>query len=77
MVDDDGDVLIDSAKIAVCKARDRVPTTVSRDVLIQGPLNCANSEVPADRSSTGDITSTVSIAGQPDYVETLRIKCSQ
>ena len=77
MVDDDGDVLNDSAKIVVCKARDGEPTTVKRDVLVQGPLNCAKSEVPADKFSTGEITSTVSIPGQPDYVETLRIKCRQ
>ena len=76
MVDDDGDVLIDSAKIVVCKARDRVPTTVSRDVFVQGPLNCPNSEVPPSPHATGDITATVSIAGQPDYVETIRLKCS-
>jgi hypothetical protein len=76
MVDDDGDVLIDSAKIVVCKARDqRTPTTVSRDVLYQGPLNCASSDVPPKPHSNGDITATVSIAGQPDYVEILGIKC--
>jgi hypothetical protein len=76
MVDDDGDVLVDSAKIAVCKARDRLPTTQSRDVFVQGPLNCPDSEVPAPPHATGDITATVSIAGQPDYVEAIRLKCS-
>jgi hypothetical protein len=76
MVDDDGDVLIDSAKTAVCKARDqREPTTIRRDVFYQGPLNCADSAVPPSPFSNGDITATVSIAGQQDYVEILRIKC--
>jgi hypothetical protein len=72
-----GDILIDSAKIVVCKARDnRVPTSVRRDVFYQSPLNCENSDVPPSPHSTGEITATVSIAGQPDYVEILRTKCS-
>jgi hypothetical protein len=77
MVDDDGDVLIDSPKIVVCKAKDnREPTTITRDVFVQGPLNCPGSAVPDPPNATGDITATISIPDQPDYAETVRIKCS-
>jgi hypothetical protein len=76
MVDDDGGVLIDSPKVAVCKARDkREPTTMRRDVLYQ-PLNCANSEVPPHPHSNSEIMATVSISGQPDYTQDIGIKCS-
>jgi hypothetical protein len=76
MVDDDGDPLIDSPKVAVCKARDnREPTTVRRDVLYQ-PLNCANSEEPPHPHSNSEIKATVSIPGQPDYTQDIGIKCS-
>jgi len=73
MVDDDGHVLIDSAKTIVCKANEQ--RNLKRDVLWQSPQNCADSAVPGGGSTDGDITATVSIAVQPDYVETLNIKC--
>ena len=76
MVDDDGDVLVDSAKNFVClnEGPNDLPTA-KRDVFWQGPKNCENSDVPTGKFSTGDITATVSIAGQTDFVEVLNIKC--
>ncbi len=76
MVDDDGDVLIDSAKNMVCtnKGPDDLPTA-KRNVFWKGPDNCEKGEVPTGKFSNGDITATVSVAGQSDYVEVLNIKC--
>ena len=73
MVDDDGDIMIDSAKTIVCKGGEE--KALKRDVFWQGPLNCKDSAVPAGRFSDGDITATVSIAGQPDFVDVLTLKC--
>jgi hypothetical protein len=72
MVDDDGDVLINSSKTIMCGG-----TTVNlkRNVFFQGPLNCESSAVPSG-SSTGTITSTgTGSAGTTPYVETNSIKC--
>jgi hypothetical protein len=76
MVDDDGDVLIDSAKTFVCSGG---PQKLSRTVLFQGPLNCADSEVPGGQTPTtsGVITATGSATGSPDYVEELTINCNR
>ena len=78
MVDDDFDelqgIMVDSAKTVQCKGGEQ--RTHKRTVRWQGPVNCKDSDVPTTRGgSIGDITATVSIAGQPDYVETLTIKC--
>jgi hypothetical protein len=77
MVDDDGDVLIDSAKIAECNGGSK---KVTREVLIQGPLNCEGSAVPSGSpsgSSTGVIKATGSAPGTADYVEDLTIRCRE
>ena len=73
MVDDDGDILIDSAKTVVC---DGGPSQVTRSVFVQGPLNCKDSAVP-DGISSGFITATGSAFGAPDYVELIQIKCTE
>jgi len=76
MVDDDGDVLIDSSKQTVC---DGGPKKQDRDVLIQSPVNCAGSAVPdgPSGSTAGVITATVSAPGTGDYVEELTINCHE
>ena len=77
MVDDNGEILTDSAKTMVCrnKGPNDLPTA-KRKVFWEGPKNCENSAIPTGGKATnGDITATVSIAGQPDYVEVLNIKC--
>ena len=73
MVDDDGDVLIDSSKIFVCNGG---ANQLDRSVLIQGPLNCKDSAVP-DGSSSSIITVTGSAPGTPAYVEAHAINCSE
>ncbi len=76
MVDDDGDVLVDSSERIVCEGGG-VTTTVKRDVLFQGPMNCENGTVPSPKPgfSLGTITSTGSAPGTADYVESTKIKC--
>ena len=74
MVDDDGDVLIDSAKTVLCVAG--MQQKISRSVLFRGPLHCANSDVPSGVSSTGVITATGSATGSPDYVESHTVRCN-
>jgi hypothetical protein len=56
MVDDTGNVLINSSKTVVCEGGGAT-TNVKRAVFFQSPKNCENSVVPGD-SSTGSITST-------------------
>ena len=73
MVDDDGHVLIDSAKIAVCENGGQ--KQMVRKVFIQ-PINCKDSAVPAG-SSNSFITATGSAFGGPDYVELLTINCNE
>ena len=73
MVDDDGDVLIDSAKIAVCEGGGGQKQMV-RSVFVQ-PKNCKDSAVPVGTSSSF-ITATGSAFGAPDYVELLTINCN-
>ena len=73
MVDDDGDVLIDSAKIAVCENGGQ--KQMIRNVFVQ-PINCKGSAVPAGNSSSF-ITATGSAFGAPDYVELLTINCNE
>ena len=74
MEDDGGNILIDSAKAVVCK---QGATTLMRNVLFQGPLNCENGAVPPPNPgfSVGSITSTESASGTADYVESTSIKC--
>jgi cysteine-rich repeat protein len=74
MEDDGGNILIDSAKIVVCK---QGVTTLIRNVLFQGPLNCESGAVPPPKPdfSLGTITSTVSAPHTTDYVEDTMIKC--
>jgi hypothetical protein len=73
MVDDDGDVLIDSAKIVVCNGG---ANKLNREVFFQSPLNCKDSAVPTGPGlSTSVITTTGSAPGTGDYVETHTINC--
>jgi len=72
MVDDSGHVLIDSAKIAVCNGDAK---KVTRDVMLQGPLNCENAAVPTGKFSRGVITAIASAPGTATYVEELSIRC--
>jgi hypothetical protein len=75
MEDDSGNILVDSAKVVVC--RQGVTTIMTRNVFFQGPLNCESGAVPdpISKVSTGTITSTGSAPGATDYVESTRIKC--
>ena len=74
MVDDDGDVLVDSSETIVCEGGG-VTTNVKRNVFFQGPKNCQGSDVPSDKS-TGAITSTgTGSAGTAVYVEDTKITC--
>jgi hypothetical protein len=76
MVDDDGNVLVDSAESIVCEGGG-ITTTVKWDVFFQGPLNCENGAVPAPKPgfSLGTITTTGSAPLTPYYVESTSIKC--
>jgi hypothetical protein len=74
MVDDDGDVLIDSAKTVVCSGGSQKST---REVYFQSPLNCEGSAVPDPPFSSGVITATGSAPGTADHVEDLTIKCNE
>jgi hypothetical protein len=76
MVDDDGDVLIDSAKNGITCVGGAPDVNLKRSVLFQAK-NCEDSRIPDPGEITsGDITATASVAGLPDYVETLTAKCS-
>ena len=73
MVDDDGDVLINSAKIAVCKGGS---SKVTRNVLHKSPDNCKDSAVPASAGpNPSTITATATVLGTGAYVEELTINC--
>jgi len=76
MVDDDGDVLIDSAKELVCTGKTQ---HVVRTVLFQGPLNCKDSVEPAKGppTSTGIITATGSAEGTADFITEIEINCTR
>ncbi len=76
MVDSSDQEFHTSAKNVVCENQgpDDLPTA-KRLVFWKAPENCENGEVPTGRFSNGDITATVSIAGQLDFVEVLNIKC--
>jgi hypothetical protein len=76
MVDDDGDVLVNSSERIVCEGAS-VTTTVKWDVFFQGPMNCKNGAVPSPKPgfSLGTITSTGSASGTAAYVEDISIKC--
>ena len=76
MVDDDGDVLIDSHKTVTCNGGSR---RMERDVLFQSPLNCAGSVAPSGPSgfTAGVIRATGSTPGTVDYVEDLTINCHE
>ena len=74
MVDDDGDVLIDSAKTAVCEKGGE--KQMVRNVFVQ-PKNCKDSAVGLSGTSSGIITATGSAFGAPDYVEILTINCNE
>jgi hypothetical protein len=71
MVDDDGDTLIDSAKVVVC---DGGGDQLIRNVRVEGPLNCKDSVVP-DGSSSSVITATGSALGTADFVKVITINC--
>jgi hypothetical protein len=80
MVDDDGDILVDKNKTAVCSAD--ATTNVKIGVRFEGPLNCENSAVPSggpggrQSFSTGTITSTgTGSPSTPVRVENTRIRC--
>jgi hypothetical protein len=73
VVDDTGDVLIDSAKETVC---DGGPGKVTRKLTFQGPLNCEGNEVPSP-SSSGVLTATATAPGTGDYVEEFSIGCNE
>ena len=73
MVDDDGFVLIDSAKTVTCSEKTQ---HIVRNVLVQGPLNCKDSAVP-DGNSVGVITATGSASGTADFVKDIAIHCGE
>jgi hypothetical protein len=75
MVDDDGDVLVNSAEVVVCEQG--VTMNLKRNVFFRGPLNCENGAVPPPKPgfSVGTITTTGSASGTADYVEGIKIKC--
>ena len=73
MVDDDGDVIVDSEKIVICNSG---ANKVTRNVTVQGPINCAGSIVP-DEFSSSVIIATGSAPGTGDYVENLTINCTE
>ncbi len=76
MVDDDGDVLIDSAKIVVCNGGGQ--NKLDWEVFFQSPLNCKDSAVPTGPGpSKGVVTATGSAAGTPDYVQSHTIICQK
>jgi hypothetical protein len=77
MEDDRHNILIDSAKLAVCEQG--VTTNLKRNVFFQGPLNCEFGAMPPPKPdfSLGTIKSTVSTPGTADYVERTKIKCFQ
>lgn len=75
MVDDDGDVLVDSAKIVVCVAGQA--QKMDREIFFQSPLNCANSAVPARANSNGVITVTGSTPGTSDFVGDHNGRCNR
>jgi hypothetical protein len=78
MLDDDGDGVFNDGKKIVCEGGD-VTTNVKLDVFFRGPLNCEGSALPPPKPdfSLGTITSTGSASGTTDYVESIRIKCSE
>jgi hypothetical protein len=73
MVDDDGDVLISSAKPIVCNGGAQ---QLVRTVPVQGPLNCKDSAVP-DGTSSSVITATATAPGTGDFVKDLVINCTE
>jgi hypothetical protein len=75
MVDDTGDVLVDSAKIMVCESG--VSSKMTREVFFQSPLNCKDSVVPAGVNSTGVITATGSTPGTADFVVDHNGRCNR
>jgi hypothetical protein len=75
MVDDDGDIMIDSSKTVVCNGGQQKST---REVFFQSPIHCEDSDVPDPPSSTGVITATASGSpGTDDHVEDLTIRCNE
>lgn len=56
IVDDDGDIILNSSKNVVCKAGDK--TTVKMSATYKGPKNCLDSAVP-DTISSSDVFVTV------------------
>jgi hypothetical protein len=73
MVDDSGNVLIDSAKTFVCNGGSQQRT---RTVPIEGPLNCKDSAVP-DGFSSSVITATATAPGTGAFVKDLVINCTE
>jgi len=80
MVDDDGDIVIDASKTAVCRAD--TATTVKIAVAFEGPSNCAGSAIPSGGPGRGQSVSTATMmstgTGSPGTrvrVENTRIKC--
>jgi hypothetical protein len=80
MIDDDGDILINRSKTAVCSAD--TTTNVKIGVEFEGPLNCEDSAIPSggpggrQSLSAGTITSTgTGSLGTSVRVERTRIKC--
>jgi hypothetical protein len=69
-----GDILTDHSKTVECDAQ---KVWLARQTLLfEGPKNCKDSAVPSP-TSTGVLTATISVPGQPDYVEELSIGCNQ
>ncbi len=75
MVDDDGDVLIDSFKTRGCS---KTASQMVRTVFVQ-PKNCKDSAVGISGTTSGIITATGSTSsiGVADYVELLTINCNE
>jgi hypothetical protein len=74
IVDDDGDVVTDHGKTVECNSQ--VAWKARQILLFEGPKNCKDSAVPSP-SSTGVMTATISVPGQPDFVEDVMIGCNQ
>ena len=80
IVDDDGDVIIDSTKGPfVCESGKAVHTKFW--MRYEGPENCKGSAVPSSQTSKGDllVTATTSDGSLDDIVldDTLRIQCKR
>ena len=76
MVDDDGDMLMNSGKTIQCKGPSRTRKNLKRSIWFQSPVNCAGSDEPEGRFSRGDITATMmGSPGTEEVVGTISLRC--